>query len=131
MLDGCAHRRIALMILAVCTIVTAGAGCGSAENTLSDAEMDKLAPALQRVVQGDPSATPQRLPTETRPDGTTAYVVLVRMSDADAVRKAGIPINSVQGSVATARLSVGELRKAARLDAVTRIEPSGESFPTK
>lgn len=93
--------------------------------------MQKLTPVLQRVVKGERSSSVPSLQTRTRPDGTTEYAVLLRIENAQAVREAGIPLNSVQGSVATARLSAAELRRAAMLDAVTRIEPSGQSFPTQ
>ena len=118
------------MTLCVCTLLLALAGCGGGANTLSEEQMQKLTPALQRIVEGKTSSSVRSLSTRTRPDGTTEYAVLLRVTDADAVREAGIPLNSVQGAVATARLSVDELRRAAQLNAVTRIEPSGQSFPT-
>ncbi|MGM0705483.1 MAG: hypothetical protein ACQETP_06150 [Bacteroidota bacterium] len=97
---------------------------------MTEAQMEKLAPALQCIVNDEaPAGRPLR--TETRADGVTVYPVILRVTDADAVRQAGIPLNSVQGRVATARLSASELRQAAQLDTVKRINPSGQSFPTK
>lgn len=114
----------------LCMAGGAVTGCGGGTQTLTAAQMEKLAPALQRVLCGEaPAGMP--LPTETRTDGVAVYSVILRITDADAVRGAGIPLNSVQGRVATARLSVSELRQAARLDAVIRIDSSGQSFPTR
>jgi hypothetical protein len=108
-------------------MLMAASACGGAE-TLSGEEMDKLSPALQRIVQGDEPPPLSDLVTGTR-DGTTVYAVILRVSDADAVRDAGIPLNSVQGSVATARLSVDQIRDAARVPEVARVEESGRVRP--
>lgn len=114
----------------LCIAAGAGIGCGGSKPALTEAQMEKLAPALQRVVNDEaPAGMPLR--TETRADGATVYPVMLRITNVDAVRQAGIPLNSVQGRVATARLSASELRRAARLDAVTQIAPSGQSFPTQ
>lgn len=118
-------------VVAACALVMGGAGCGGSKEALSEAEMQKLTPPLQQVVQGNTPSGPQQLQTQTRADGTVAYLVLLRVTDADAVREAGIPVNSVQGPVATARLSADELRRAAKVDAVTRIEASQQTFPTQ
>ena len=114
--------RACLLFLAV-----AIAACGGSEQALTKGELEKLDPSLRRLVQG---STPQReIPSTTRPDGTVAYAVFIRTTDAERVREAGIPINSMSGNILTARLSTSELRKAVRLDAVTSIESSGEASP--
>lgn len=116
-----------VFIAGLCAVLFLSA-CGNGDVLTGD-EMDKLAPALQRVVQGEEAPPMADLVTSTH-DGETVYAVLLRVSDADAVRDAGIPLNSVQGSVATARLTTEQLRSAARLSSVTRIEPSGTTRPT-
>jgi len=108
-------------------MLMAASACGGAE-ALSSEEMDKLSPALQRVVQGDEPPPLSDLVTATR-DGETVYAVILRVTDAQAVREAGIPLNSVQGSVATARLTVDQIRDAARVTEVARIEESGRVRP--
>lgn len=102
-------------------------GCGGSDQVLTKEELEKLDPDLRRLVQG--SAPQQAIPSTTRPDGTRAYSVFIRATDAERVREAGLPINSVSGNILTARLSTSELRKAARLEAVTSIESSGEASP--
>ncbi len=89
--------------------------------------MKKLTPSLQRIVRGEEVQSPTAPPTATTSDGTTVYLVVLRVKDADAVRQAGIPLNSVQGSMATARLTVEQIRRAAALESVSRIEPSGRA----
>lgn len=104
-------------------------GCASSHSSLTEEQMDKLTPPLQRVVRGEKVQSPMGPPTATTSDGTTVYLVILRTDDADAVREAGIPLNSVQGSRATARLTVEQIRRAAALESVSRIEPSGRSQP--
>jgi hypothetical protein len=108
-------------------MLMAASACGGAE-ALSNEEMNKLSPALQRVVQGEDPPPLSDLVTATR-DGETVYAVILRVTDAQAVREAGISLNSVQGSVATARLTVDQIRDAARVPEVARIEESGRVRP--
>lgn len=120
-----AQRSFSVFVLIF--LMAAIAGCGGSRHSLTEGQLAKLDPALRRLVQGrssDPS-----IPSTTRPDGTVAYAVFMRVTDADPIREAGLPINSVSGNVLTARLSKPELRKAVRLDAVTSIESSGEATP--
>jgi hypothetical protein len=114
--------RVCVLLLAVVV-----AACGGSEQALTKGELEKLDPALRRLVQG---STPQgAIPSTTRPDGTVAYAAFIRATDAERVREAGLPINSVSGNILTAWLSTSELRKAARLEVVTSIESSGEASP--
>ena len=89
--------------------------------------MNKLTPPLQQVVRGDEAQPSSELSTATASDGTTLYLVILRVDDADAVREAGIPLNSVHGSMATARLTIEQIRRAATLETVSRIEHSGRA----
>jgi len=117
-----------LPAILVVILTLSAAACGGGD-ALTDDQMRKLAPALQKVVKGEDPPPMANLVTATK-DGATVYAVILRVSDGTAVRDAGIPLNSVQGSVATARLTVGQIREAARLAAVDRIEPSGRTQPT-
>lgn len=56
------------------------------------------------------------------PSGGYQYAVILRLTDVDAVRKAGIPLASVAGSVATAYLTVEELRSATKAAGIVSIE---------
>jgi len=89
--------------------------------------MQKLDPALQRLVRGE-SRGMDRYSTFER-DEVTVYSVILRSNNPEALRKADLPLNSVQGDVITARLSIAQLRTAARLDAVRRIENPTETTP--
>lgn len=88
--------------------------------------MNKLDPTLQRLIGGEDPSTLD-VPSRTRSDGTTVYSVLVRTDDLSAIREAGLPTNSASGPVATARWSIDEIRRAARLPAVRSIEASGRA----
>lgn len=110
-------------------LLSVGSGCQGSRSALTDEQMSKLTPPLQRLVRGQERQTPTEIPTATTGDGTTVYLVILRTDDAGAVREAGIPLNSVQGSMATARLTVEQIRRAATLESVSRIEPSGRSRP--
>ena len=70
-----------------------------------------------------------RYSTSRRNDGVTVYSVIIRSNNPEALRKADLPLNSVQGDVITARLSIAQLRTAARLAAVQRIENPTETTP--
>lgn len=105
--------------------VVAAAGCEGSKQSLTDQQLGKLDPALRSLLQEGDSG--RRLSSTTRSDGTVAYAVFIRATDAEQVREAGIPVNSTSGKILTARLSTKEIRKAARLDAVTSIERSGEA----
>jgi len=118
--------RFGVNVLVLFFLIVA-TGCGGSKRSLTENQLGKLDPTLRRLVQEDAPEPP--IPSTTRPDGTVAYAVFIRVTDAVRVREAGLPINSVSGNVLTARLSKSEIRKAARLSAVTSIESSGEAFP--
>jgi hypothetical protein len=100
----------------------------SGGSELTAEQRGKLDAPLQRlVVEGRKSPA---LETTTRGDGTIVYLVLVRAGEPASLREAGLPVNSVSGDVVTARWSVGEIRMAARLSTVRRIEASGRAQPT-
>lgn len=118
-------RRLALWAT-VCLVSTvfAAAGCTNGTLQLTQEQMDKLDVALQRVVQGeDPS--PLSVQRTTRSDGETAYGVMVRTRDADALRESGLPLGSVSGTIVSARWTVNEIRTAASLPEVQSIRASG------
>jgi hypothetical protein len=121
----------ATALLASALMALALAGCAGNEKALTEAELSKCSPSLRALLQGREPRSVRPVPQSTRADGATVYPVLIRTADPEAVREAGIPLNSVQGPVATARLTLDQIRTAARLEAITRIEASGRSFPTQ
>jgi hypothetical protein len=97
-------------------------GCSGASDTLTTEQRNKLHPRLQRLLDGTAAAT--AFVTTTRPDGTIAYAVLLRVDDPAAIRESGLPVQSIVGSTVTARLTLSELRRAARLPTVQSIAPA-------
>ncbi|NBC87341.1 MAG: S8 family serine peptidase [Bacteroidetes bacterium] len=56
--------------------------------------------------------------------GEVRYPAIIRTSDAAALRRAGIPVNSVLGSIVTARLTAEDIRTAAGISSIQRIQPA-------
>jgi hypothetical protein len=110
-------------------LIIVATGCGGSSQSLTDSQLQKLDPALQRLVQGE-SHGMDRYSTSKREDGKTAYSVILRSNEPEALRKAGLPLNSVQGDIITARLTIAQIRKAARLEAVRKIENPTQTRPT-
>lgn len=127
-LGAMAHLSFTLSAFLFLSLLGMGA-CTNSESALTDSQREKLDPALQRLVEGgDP--TMDRYSTSESDDGTTVYSVILRSDDPSALREAGLPINSVRGDIVTARLTVSQIREAARLDAVRRIENPSQMSPT-
>ena len=120
-----------LLIVGVLLTLSLGCvcGCSGGTPTLTASEMQKLDPALQRLLQGETLAI-DHYSTSERGDGTTLYSVIIRSDQPDALEKAEIPTPSVQEDVITARLTTDEIRRAAQLDAVRRIENPAQHGPT-
>lgn len=117
-------------IVGLCLALLAGcAGGNAATEPLTDAEMRKLSAPLQQVMQGE---TPSggTLTTTTTSDGATAYAVLVRTTAPEDLDAAGLPTGSTAGSVVTARWTAEQIRMAARMASVQRIEAAGTAEPT-
>lgn len=104
-------------------------GCLNSKQTLTKPQMEKLAPSLQRLVQNE-ARSMDRFTTAEREDGTLVYSVILRSTDPAALRAANLPINSVQGPIVTARLSVAQIRTAATLKPVEKIETPTQTQPT-
>ncbi|HHP7238808.1 hypothetical protein, partial [Longibacter sp.] len=56
--------------------------------------------------------------------GVVRYPAIIRTSDPEALQRAGIPVNSVMGSIVTARLTAEEIRTAAGIASIRRIQPA-------
>lgn len=84
-------------------------------------EERKLDPALRALVRGEAGGLFE-YDVHEGPGGARVYGVVIRTTDPEALRRAGLPLQSVHGEVATARLTVDALRRAARLPAVVSIE---------
>lgn len=62
-------------------------------------------------------------------DGEKIYSVLIRSQNPEALREAGIPLNSVVGETITARLTIEEILTAASTDGVDSIRTDKQLDP--
>lgn len=116
---------ISILLFALSTLVGGCAG-GAVEGALTDKEKNTLDRALQRLVQGDTSDVEQGRVGMTE-EGRGIYAVFIHVNDREAFRESAIPVNSWSGSIATARLTVEEIRRAARMEVVESIRLSGRA----
>jgi len=101
---------------------------GCARPLLTDREMAKLDPPLQKLVAGE-FAAESDYDVSNRSGGEKEYGVIIRSSNAGELRSAGIPINSVMGDVITARLTVDEMRKVLTIPSVHALQNSSKNYP--
>jgi hypothetical protein len=95
---------------------------------LSDVERSKLDPALQRLLSGE-RVVESEYDTAIRPDGSKEYALVVRSSNVDELKKAGIQVSSVFGDVVTVRVTLEELRKVVALSTVRSVQNGSKNFP--
>lgn len=112
--------------LMLCWIL--GASVGAAGCTpppgLTEAERQKLDPALQMLVLGE-EVDERRYDGQVRADGVRTYRVIVRTSRGEALRARGYAVEAVLGDVVTARLTPAEMREVASLPFVRYVENPG------
>lgn len=102
-------------------------GCSSTP-PLTDEEMAKLHPQVQRLLAGE--AAPDLDSTSTlRSDGVREFELIVRSANPDELRSIGITPQSQFGDVLTVRVSTEEIVKVARLQSVIAIEPGSKNYP--
>lgn len=117
------------LVLLLLLPLLAGMQCSSS-STLSEDEMEKLDPALRHLLEqeGDESGPFEYVTSRREEDGTTVYAVTLRAEEPGALEEAGLPLGSVFGEIATARLSLEEIKEAARLEAVRGIRNSEQDL---
>ena len=93
---------------------------------LTEAERAKLDPGLQSLL-AEGTGSEAHYDLSIRTDGTREYGVIVRTTDAEKLRAAGIHVQSVLGDVVTVRVTVDELRDVARLPSVRAVQNSGRN----
>lgn len=106
-----------LLLLMSCT------GAPSGESSLTEGEKQKLDRSLSHIVTGDTTSVDD-IAVGTDAEGQQIFPVFLRVSDPDAFPSEDIPINSWSGSIATARLTADQIRRAARLEVVESIRLS-------
>jgi hypothetical protein len=103
--------------------------CACAGSTdLSKDERSKIDPAIMKLLS-EPSIDETVYDVGRRDDGTKEYGVILRVTTTDELRSAGIRIQSVFGNVATARLTVKELRTILSLPSVRSVENGSRNYP--
>lgn len=105
-------------------------GGSSGRASLTQDQKRRLGPALRRLLTGDTlSRSPgiRRAEPAGERDGESVFSVLIEGASADTLRKASLPITSVAGGAVTARLTKGQIRKAASLESVQRIRLPGRA----
>ena len=94
---------------------------------LSKEQLAKLDPRLQAVIarevpeSGVRASAPDVAPVSVDADSTRIYSVIVYTTEPDAIREAGIHVNSVLPRFVTVRVTAEELIVLAKLDAVQSI----------
>jgi hypothetical protein len=113
------ERQILLPIITLAFFILY-AGCSSS-GTLRDRDLKKLDPILRSIVI-DGSHPGPLYDVTVREDGTFLIGVIIRTTDPESLRRAGIPILGTGGGTATARLTVEQLKEAVRVRGVHAIE---------
>jgi hypothetical protein len=98
----------------------------SGSSELSTEERSKIDPAIMKLLSGS-VVDEQAYDVGLRPDGTKEYEVIIRLTTTDELRSAGIRIQTAAGSVATARVTLGELRKILHFPSVRSVENSSKN----
>jgi hypothetical protein len=89
--------------------------------TLSTAQKNRIGGRLQRLIRGEEGGARPVKPVGSR-RGESVYEVTIKTDNPDALREAGIPLGTVQGSIATARLTIDQILTAAAVDGVGGIQ---------
>ena len=87
---------------------------------------EKLHPAFQALISGKPAVAEVSLSKTNEP----LYEASITTTNADAVRSLGIHLNSVFGTIATARITVDQLKMLIELNDVKFVDPGSENYPT-
>ena len=110
-----APMRGLLFILAILL-----AGCAATGPQSTPLELEKLDPALQRLILGTP-AGPAEYDITPGPAGESKFGVIVRTENADALRSAGYAVTSAFGDVAVVRVTIAQLRSLVTLPSVKNV----------
>jgi hypothetical protein len=117
-----------MKIIIVFLLIIAGImmACSSGTN-LTKEEKSKLDPSLQRLLQ-DSDVPDSQYNVIVKEDGSKIYGVIIRSNNPQELENAGIFINSIQGDIITAKLTLTEIRKVAALQSVSAVENSSKSY---
>lgn len=110
--------RVTLFLI-VCLGVVSG-------QVLQSVIREKLHPAFQALISGKPALAEVSLSKANEP----LYEASITTTNAEAVRSLGIHLNSVFGTISTARVTVDQLKKLSELPDVGYVDPGSINFPT-
>ncbi len=94
---------------------------------LTKEEATKLDPVLQKLFLSDESDESQ-LDVGMRKDGEKEYAVIIRTSDVEALRAAGVTPGSVFDDVVTTRVTKSELKKVLGLSSVRAVQNGSKNI---
>jgi hypothetical protein len=119
------------MLRRACLFLLFLAGC-SASRDLTPDQLSKLDARLQMLLSGAASQPAlSELDSSVRPDGVRVYAVVIRGGTVEELRKEGIPATGGIGAVATARVTIEELKSLARISSVRSVETAKTVYPNK
>lgn len=104
------------------------AGCAATGPQLTPLELEKLDPALQRLVLGTPASQAEYDITPGSA-GEEKFGVLVRTDNIDDVRNAGYTVTSAFGGVAVVRVTIAQLRSLVTLPSVKNVTNGSKNQP--
>jgi hypothetical protein len=103
------------------------AGCRS-EMELTQEQRAKLEPGVQRLLT-DEEVPDTGYDVTIRPDGSKEYGLIVRGSNPDEIRAAGIKVVSTFGEIMTVRVTRSQIGSLARLASVRSVSQGRTSYP--
>lgn len=95
--------------------------------SFTEMQWGKLDHALKLLFREGPDNPFFTYQISTREDGERAYGVLLRASNPEALAEANLPLGNPSGEIVTGRLTLEEIRRATRLDAVVSISNPSEA----
>lgn len=118
---------LSLGLLSACGGQTQTAPPTASEGALTETERSKIDRDLLRLLSDSVMVTD--IPSTRRSDGTPAYAVRIDASNLEALRKAGVPMDSTSDSSVWTHLSLEEVFGLARLEAVTAVRADNDPRP--
>jgi hypothetical protein len=117
-----------LVVFAFPLVVLNFNACSTAPR-LTEGEMAKLHPQIQRLLAGESVPDVEDF-SSPRPDGSREYPLIVRMGDPSELDAIGLRAQSRVGEAVTVRATLKEIESLARLSSVVSIEPGSRNEPT-
>ena len=119
-----ARTQVLFVLCASCVLLLS---CSSTTH-LTDQEMAKIDPRVQRVLAGEQVPGLEEV-SSLRPDGSREYPIVVRMTNPKELDALGITPQSRFGDMITVRVTAEEIKKLAQLGSVTAIRAGAPNEP--